>query len=99
MSELLDIFAGRRSQDAGATTVSDPSTGGARPVVFHGRDRADVKRAALAWWSRHGRAAGLSLREFQARCRLGPDQRTIVFQPAPDRPGDRRRGGWPLRPR
>jgi hypothetical protein len=48
-------------------------------MIFNGRDRADVKRKALSFWASNSGHLGLSLREFLRRCRLGADERTIVF--------------------
>lgn len=49
-------------------------------VVFRGHSRADVKRKAVRWWSRHA-AATLPLRDFLAACRMDASERVIVFSP------------------
>jgi hypothetical protein len=48
-------------------------------MIFNGRDRSDVKRKALSFWATHSGRLGLSLREYLNCCRLGSDERTIVF--------------------
>ena len=46
---------------------------------FRGRDRKDVKRKILMYWASNSSELGLTLREFLANCRIGPNERTIVF--------------------
>jgi hypothetical protein len=48
-------------------------------MIFNGRDRADVKRKALSYWASNSGCLGMSLRDFLGRCRLGADERTIIF--------------------
>ena len=48
-------------------------------MQFRGRDRRDVKRKVLTYWAAHSRSLGLSLQEFLAHCRMGPNEQTIVF--------------------
>ncbi len=48
-------------------------------MQFRGRDRRDVKRKVLTYWTAHSRSLGLSLQEFLAHCRMGPNEQTIVF--------------------
>jgi len=48
-------------------------------IVFRGHSRADVKRRAVRWWSRH--AGAIPLQRFLAACRMDPAERTIVFHP------------------
>lgn len=48
-------------------------------MQFRGRNRKDVKRKVLTYWSSHSRDLGLTLREFLANCRMGPNEQTIVF--------------------
>ena len=48
-------------------------------MQFRGRDRRDVKRKVLTYWTSHSRTLGLSLREFLANCRMGPNEQTITF--------------------
>ncbi len=48
-------------------------------MYFRGRDRKDVKRKILIYWANHSGELGLSLREFLANCRMGPNERTIVY--------------------
>ena len=48
-------------------------------MQFRGRDRRDVKRKALTYWASHSRDLGLTLREFLANCRIGPNEQTIIF--------------------
>lgn len=48
-------------------------------MIFNGRDRADVKRKALSYWASNSGAMGLSLRAFLGRCRMGTDERTIIY--------------------
>ena len=48
-------------------------------MIFNGRDRSDVKRKALSFWATHSGRLGMTLREFLGHCRLGPNERTIVF--------------------
>ena len=50
-----------------------------KPMKFSGRDRKDVKRKILTYWASHSSELGMSLREFLANCRMGPNERTIVF--------------------
>ena len=46
---------------------------------FSGRDRKDVKRKVLSYWTRHSRDLGMTLREFLTHCRMGPNEQTIIF--------------------
>ena len=48
-------------------------------MQFRGRNRKDVKRKILTYWASHSAELGMSLREFLANCRMGPNERTIVF--------------------
>ena len=48
-------------------------------MQFRGRDRRDVKRKVLIYWTAHASSLGLSLQEFLAHCRMGPNEQTIVF--------------------
>ena len=48
-------------------------------MIFRGRDRADVKRKALTYWVRHSSHLGLTLQQFLGCCRMGTNERTIVF--------------------
>jgi len=48
-------------------------------MIFNGRDRSDVKRKALTFWASNSSRLGMSLRDFLRCCRLGADERTIVF--------------------
>ena len=56
----------------------DAPTGG---VVFRGHSRADVKRRAVRWWSRHA-ASTMPLQRFLASCRMDSAERVIVFTPS-----------------
>lgn len=49
-------------------------------VVFSGQTRLDAKRAMLRYWSQNEDNLGLEFTEFQRRCRLLEDDRTIVFK-------------------
>ena len=48
-------------------------------IRFRGRSRADAKRKALNFWYINQARLNLTLREFSAKCRLLPDDKTIVF--------------------
>lgn len=48
-------------------------------MQFRGRDRKEVKRKVLFYWTEHSRDLGLTLREFLAHCRMGPNEQTIIF--------------------
>jgi hypothetical protein len=48
-------------------------------MQFRGRDRRDVKRKVLTYWTAHYREIDLSLRDFLAHCRMGPNEQTIIF--------------------
>ena len=48
-------------------------------MTFNGRDRADVKRKALSFWAFNSGRLGVSLRDFLSCCRLGADERTIIY--------------------
>ena len=48
-------------------------------MTFHGKDRADVKRKALSYWSCNQRSLGLRLADFLRACRLDSDECRIVF--------------------
>ncbi len=48
-------------------------------MQFRGRDRKDVKRKVLTYWTSHARDLNMTLREFLAHCRMGPNEETITF--------------------
>jgi hypothetical protein len=48
-------------------------------MQFRGRNRKDVKRKVLTYWTAHALDLDLSLRDFLANCRMGPNEQTIIF--------------------
>jgi hypothetical protein len=52
-------------------------------VEFSGRDRAQVRRKALDYWYHNREYLKLDLKDFLTRCKLSPDERTIIFVAAP----------------
>ena len=48
-------------------------------MYFRGRDRKDVKRKVLSYWTVHSRELGMTLREFLTHCRMGPNEQTIIY--------------------
>ena len=48
-------------------------------VTFHGKDRTDVKRKALSYWSCNQRSLGLRLADFLRACALDSNDCRIVF--------------------
>jgi hypothetical protein len=52
---------------------------GVSQVTFRGKNRADVKRKALSYWSCNQRSLGLRLAEFLRACSMDSDECRIVF--------------------
>jgi hypothetical protein len=48
-------------------------------MQFRGRDRKEVKRKVLVYWTHNSLDLGMTLREFLAHCRMGPNEQTITF--------------------
>jgi hypothetical protein len=48
-------------------------------VTFHGKNRADVKRKALTYWSCNQRSLGLRLADFLRACTMDNSECEIVF--------------------
>ena len=52
---------------------------GVSQVTFHGKDRTDVKRKALSYWSCNQRSLGLRLADFLRACSIDSSECSITF--------------------
>ncbi len=73
--EYLLKIAGRLTPGRPAPPAPVPTTA----VTFAGRDAQHARRLAIGWWYAHRDKHGLFVRDFLARCRMGPDGRSISF--------------------
>ncbi|RMD98706.1 MAG: hypothetical protein D6812_12980 [Deltaproteobacteria bacterium] len=51
------------------------------PIVIEGRNRADTKKRALAFWFKNRAQVDQDLKGFLAHCRINPAGTRIVYLP------------------